>query len=202
MNHQSADYTFWGLFNFGTPFRTPITTLAYLVGLIESPTNQAADLKKAKFILRYLFDVEEQVKSASELRSVQEETFPKGFYPQTPVMLTIQWSPIAELLNKGCTPILLEREMKQMACALGIWEWQSIKELVMQESLNTSEELFWYIIRRVLAKAENRKLSIIIISMPGWSYEDNRDRPYNLTLEAAQKADRVIWQRTPRVKRI
>jgi hypothetical protein len=198
MNDKASDYTFWGLFNFGTPFNTPISTLAYLIGLVETPTNGVADLDKAKFVLRYLFDVEEQVRSATELLSVQEESFPKGFYPQTPVMLTVQWSPIAELLDSGCTPLILSREARRMACAVGIWEPQAIEGFKQHESLETPQALFRHTLNRVLAKAKDRNQLIIIIAMPGWSYDDNIDRPYNLPFEEVQKADRVIWQRTPR----
>ena len=171
MKYKATDYTFWGLFNDGEPFDTPITTLAYLIGLIETPTNGAADLKTAKYILRYLFDIEEQVRSASELISVQEEYFPKEFYPQTPVMLTNQWSPISELINRSYAPSTLKREAKRMACAVGIWEPQAIKNLELSKTSETPEALFWHTLSQVLEKAKDRSQLIIIIAMPGWRYE-------------------------------
>jgi len=200
MHYKATDYTFWGLFNNGEQVDTAISTLAYIIGLVDSPENAIADLKKAKYVLRYQFDIEEQIHSAEELLSIQEKNFPKGFYPQTPVMLTIRWSPIAALLERGLNPTMLRRESDGMACASGIWEVQLIKDIVLSTRLETPEELFWHVLDRVIAKAKVRGHLLSIVAQPGWSYRSNVERPQNLTLEEAQKADRVIWQRTPRLR--
>ena len=44
-----------------------LTTVAYLVALVDTRQNDCINPRTAKFILRWLFDVEEQVKSAKNL---------------------------------------------------------------------------------------------------------------------------------------
>ncbi len=187
--------------NNGIETNTPITTLAYLVALVDSSQNAVANLDKAKFVLRWLFDVEEQVENAPELLSRQHnQYFPKAFYPQSPVMLTLKWSPISAMLERGWEPIVLDREDKGRACAFGIWKVETVESYKPFEACQTPEELFWHVFGKVAEKAKSRGLLICIIAKPGWSYEDNFGMPCNLTLAEAQEADRVIWQRTPKQK--
>lgn len=194
--------------NNGVEIDTPITTLAYLVSLVESPEHEIANLKTAKFVLELLFSIEEQVANASELLSLQEKNLPKAFFPQTPVMLARRWSPISALLEQGFSPLALAREVRvpgsrrlgRMACASGIWRINSLRSAKGVDECVSPEELFWHVLKASVEKANKKNLLLSIIAQPGWSYEDNIDRPQNLTLLEAEKADRVIWQRTPRVK--
>lgn len=195
MNEKIADYTFAGLLGSNAP--PPLTSLAYLVALVESSDNGILDLTTAKFVLRYLFDVEEQVKHPLELIAVMERGFPKSFLPQTPVMVTEKWSPVSAVLESGWRPEKLFREEKPMACTSGVWQPRDAAGAKPRNECNTAELLFWHIIDKVVTKAKLRSLLINIVAMPGWSYKSNIGRPQNLTLEEAQQADRVIWQRTP-----
>jgi hypothetical protein len=199
MNEKIADYTFLGLLNKGIKIETPITSLAYLIALVDSSENEILNMKTAKFVLRYLFDVEEQVKDPLELLSVMERNFPKSYFPQTPVMVTHKWSPISALLEKGWALETLVREDKQLACASGIWQPGDLSGTKPLHQCDTTELLFWHILEKVVMKAKVRSLLISIIAMPGWSYKSNFGRPHNLTLAEAEQADRVIWQRTPNV---
>ncbi len=52
MNRDAAAYTFWGLYCNGLHTETPLTTLAYLVGLVDSVGNAVATLETAKYARR------------------------------------------------------------------------------------------------------------------------------------------------------
>jgi hypothetical protein len=199
MNYSAEDYTFAGLLNASNP-DNPITSLAYLIGLVDSTQNQIMDLQMAKFVIRVLFSVEEQIDDPAELLKLQTERFPKNYYPQTPVMLTSKWSPIADLLQKNAKPLALCREMRGMNCASGIWG-ASIGELVQSSAQSeTQEQLFWHVLKKVSGKAHESGSLISIVAKPGWDYEEARDTyPLNnLTSIQVAEAGRVIWQRTPR----
>lgn len=199
MKHEVENYTFWGLFNNGVEVDTPITTLAYLVALVEDPQSEILSLDKAKFVLRYLFDAEEQVKSADDLLALQcSKDFPVGYSPQTPVMLTLRWSPISAMLGRGLSPVALARESKGMSCASGIWDSRAFSGLGPAEAHDTSELLFWSVLAQVKEKADKTGRWVSIVAKPGWSYRSNLERPANLTMAQAMEAGRVVWQRTPR----
>src|SRR5438067_637484 len=135
-----ADYSFLGLSNRGQPLG-PVTSLAYLVGLVESVGNPILQIDTAKFTLAYLYDAEEQTEDASDLLDIQARTLPNGYYPQTPVMLTKAWSPIGEILEQGIAPLALSRSSSHRAVATGVWAptvlgtWVSIGDCVTQAAL-------------------------------------------------------------------
>jgi hypothetical protein len=195
--YNTADFTFWGLFSHGAQVDTLIKTLGYVVALVDSPENEALNLEKARFILSYLFAVEEQVTSPADLLSVQERSFPAAYLPQTPVMLTLRWSPISAMLERGWQPIKLSRETTGMACASGVWAVRGVEDARSFGDCRTPEELFWHILQKVVEKARMRNLLISIIARPGWSYETDVGMLRNLSSAAAGEADRVIWQRAP-----
>ncbi len=187
------DYTFFGLLNNDVQ---NTKSLAYLIALVDS---KVVDFKKAKFALVYLFDIEEQIESASELLSRQKgSNFPAGYYPQTPVMVALEWSPISAMLEQNWQPVFLVRETRQRASALGIWEAKAVDSCKSFDECETPKELFWHVLAKVAQKALERNLLISVIAKPGWSYENNIEKLNNLTLAEAEKADRVIWQRTPK----
>lgn len=206
VNYKIEDYTFWGLLNHGEPMETPVTTLAYVVGLVDKPQNVIANPENAKKVLAYLFDVEEQIGTAQELLSRQESFFlrieTKEYYPQTPVMLTLRWSPISAILEHGWKPLTLARHgagtSGRRACASGIWEGRPVENTKPYDESGTPEQLFWHVLQKVVEQAEKRGLLISVIAKPGWSYESEVVRRLdNLTIDEAREADRVIWQRTP-----
>jgi len=198
VGHNAADYTFWGLMNNGVEVDTPVDTLVYLVGLVDTADNEVSKLEKANFMLSFLYDVEEQVESVSHLLERQQEIFPKGYYPQTPVMMTLKWSPIAALLERGLEPVVLSRETDWMDCASGIWEIKAVESAKPREACETAEELFWHVLKKVADKAKGKGLLLSIVAQPGWDYHDEVSVLRNLTQAEAEEADRVIWQRTPR----
>ena len=197
MQYSISDYTFWGLLNNGIRINHPITTLAYIVALVDNSNNDIIRLDKTKFVLRYLFDMEEQVADAAELISLQK-MLPEGYHPQTPVMLTLGWSPISAILETDNNPIVLSRHLKPKAFASGVWGFDQFQNLKPCEKCGTPQEIFWYILNKAIRKAKERKLQVSIIAAPGWSYENGVHSLNNMTLHEAQKADRIIWQRTPR----
>jgi hypothetical protein len=198
MSYDASEYTFSELLMSGMPLDSPLTSLAYLVALAESPQNEILNLSRAGYVLTRLFGLEHHVRNATELISIwSEERLPKGLYPQTPVMVTHEWSPIAEMLERGWDPIVLQRQRKLSSCAAGIWEPKIIGQPDRGEWCDTQEGLFWHVMSKVAEKGKSRGQFICVVAKPGWSYEHCVGTPTNISLEEAQKADRVIWQRTP-----
>jgi hypothetical protein len=70
-----------------------------------------------------------------------------------------------------------------------------------REECVTPEELFWHVLKKVADKAKDKGLMLSVVAKPGWSYHAPVAVLRNLTQAEVEKADRVIWQRTPRVKR-
>jgi hypothetical protein len=171
IKYNAADYTFWGLLNNGVQTSHPVTSLAYLVGLVDSP-------------------------DAQDLASRPGELSPKAYHPLTPVMLTKSWSPISAVLEKGWKPIVLSRLAKARACASGIWNIKEIGHAAPYKECLTPEQLFWSVLSKVAEQANSRGLLVSIIACPGWSYEHGHALS-DLTFDEAKKADRVIWQRIP-----
>jgi hypothetical protein len=201
MSYRLEDYTFWGLMSNGVQIETPVSSLAYAVALVDSPENAIINLKTASFVLNYVYNAEEQCGSASDLLlTLKGPEFPKAYELQTPVMLTCRWSPISAMLERRWEPIFLCREARRtMACASGIWEPKPVENAELLENCRTSEELFWHVLAKIVEKTVWRGGLLSIIVKPGWSYDHAKTlgRLQNLTLEEAQTADRVIWQRTP-----
>jgi hypothetical protein len=169
----------------------------YLLALVESPKSEILRLDKAHFVLAYLYEVEEQVATAAELRAIPMRHFPKPYYPQTPVMVTREWSPISAMLEGGLNPLNLVREPRRRAIASGIWEPTTIENVRPYAECETAEQLYWSVLDKVSRRAKVRGLLVSLISAIGWDYESSIGMPKNLTLAEAEQADRVIWQRTP-----
>src|ERR1700730_8357287 len=97
---NAAEYSFLGLLNHGTPLHLE-TSLGYLVGLADSPDHKIVEPLPAKRILCWLSEVEEQSPGGSHLLERQQSFFsryfPKGYFPQTPVMAAKEWSPISAM---------------------------------------------------------------------------------------------------------
>jgi hypothetical protein len=202
MNYKVADYTFLGLVNHSAPLEFGLESLAYLVALVDSAQNEICDLDKTESVLAWLYEVEEQAKSAADLVSQQNSIFfPKGYFPQTPVMATLKWSPISEMLERGWDPLFLKRAATPMACASGIWKPEEVRNAPSLENCKTHRELFWHIMMKVVQKVSSRGLLLSVVAQPGWTYHKNLEAPCNFSLEEAKKADRVVWQRTPRPKK-
>ncbi len=208
MGYKFEDYTFSGLLNNNSPTKDAVTsivkTLTYIIGLTTSSNSDVLNIKVASHnILNLLYDVEEQVQSAQELLEAQRlGRIPAGYFPQTPVMLAREWSPISAMLGRGMEPVALSRaDRPRMSCASGIWNVTKPVESKEMEDGCSDEDLFWHVLAKVVGKAKEDRYLISIIAVPGLSYEDYEEgagRIDNLTLEEAKKADRVIWQRTPK----
>jgi hypothetical protein len=203
MEYKIEDYTFASLLHNGPAVETPVNTLAYLISLVDGPGNSVIDLQIARRFLGWLYDVEEQVRGPTELLLRQGSAAglcPNGLYPQTPVMLTKEWSPVSAMLENGLEPLALTRMDKRRACASGIWEISRIPDSKCLDECRTAEELFWHVFRKISDKAKARNLLVSIIAKPGWSYDHDVhiNTLRNMTSKEAERADRVIWQRTPR----
>jgi hypothetical protein len=196
--HKNDDYTFAGLCGIGGERSG---SLAYLVGLVESQDHGITQLIPADRILAWLFDLEEQVKSASELLLSQDESFkryfPMRFYPQTPVMLTRKWSPIGALLEQGLEPLVLRRSEKPRGVATGIWAPTVLRTRQTTSDCETVQELFWAILSEVFDRARQRRLLVSVIAKPGWNYETKIDSLPKWPREEVMKSDRILWKRTP-----
>jgi hypothetical protein len=197
MKHKFADYSFSGLTSSSVEIARQITSLAYIIGLVKTAQNEIGDAQKAHSVISFLFETEEQAESGPDLVSLQKY-YPQGFFPQTPAMVVLKWSPIFAMLERGWEPLVLSRETRPWSCASGIWKPQAVEHSKPYEECWNPEELFWSVLSAVVGKAKARDLLVCVSACPGWSYEDYLDSPCNLDLEEAKKADRVIWQRTPR----
>jgi hypothetical protein len=203
VDYRSEDYTFGGLLNNnvageGALLSPLFNTLAYIIGITTSEKSDILNTRVAAFgILSSIYDMEEQVQSAQELLEGQRQIrMPTGYFPQTPVMLAREWSPISVMLDRGMEPVALNRDRKKkMLCASGIWTITNPMPCKTVENCCSDEDLFWFILSNVVEKAKEDQFLISIIAKPGWDYE--RGQLYNLTLDEAMKADRVIWQRKP-----
>jgi hypothetical protein len=176
-------------------------TLAYLVGLVDRENHGITQLIAAERILEWLFDLEEQVKSASELVLNQERCFlryfPIGYYPQTPVMLTRKWSPISALLERGLEPLVLRKGDKPRGVATGVWSPVAILDAKEVSNCNTVEELFWGIVSLAFDRAKERQMLVNVVAQPGWNYETKIGSLPKWADKEVAKADRILWKRTP-----
>jgi hypothetical protein len=198
--HKIAEYTFLGLDNHGKS-TGGAPGLAYLIGLVDSPTHEITQPLAAKRILAWLFDEEEQVRNADELFKRQVEFFtryfPRGYFPQTPCMLTKSWSPIGAMLQRGLAPVGLWREEKIRAVATGVWEPTGLADFKSSKDCVTVEDLFWGVLGEAFTRARQRKMWVSVIAKPGWCYESKIGSLGKWSGEEIAKADRIIWMRTP-----
>jgi hypothetical protein len=198
MSYDTHDYTFEGLVG---PGIGGSTSLAYLVSLVDSPHHRVLEPIIARGILAWLFDEEEQLESAAELVLSQEEffhkLFPMRFYPQTPVMLTQQWSPIGAMLERGLEPLVLCRNDKARAVASGIWNVTQLNSTTQIENCETVEQLFWAVVDRAFYRAKQRRMLVNIIAKPGWNYDTNISSLPKWPANEVALADRILWKRTP-----
>ncbi len=192
---DASEYSFLGLCNHGRPLGPP--TLAYLVGLADSPRHIVGDPSTAKSILRFMFDFEELAESAAWLVDAQKGFVPEGYHPQTPALLTKSWSPVSAMLEQGFNPVVLNREEKQRAVATGIWEPASLGSFKPIKNPSTVEQLFWEVLREAFRRAAERKMLVSLIAMPGWSYDTKIGSLPKWSAKEVAKADRILWKRTP-----
>jgi hypothetical protein len=124
------DYSFQGLRAVANDDH-PDLSLIYVVGLVDSPSHKISETEAAKPILRWLYDIEEQVPNAYTLLREQESFtsryFRGGYFPLTPCMVVKRWSPMGAMLDRGLRPVVLRREQKILATAAGIWEPQNLE---------------------------------------------------------------------------
>jgi hypothetical protein len=198
--HTIADYTFSALQGLKKPI-TAGPSLVYLIGLVDKANHAISDPVAAKRILSWLYEIEEQTEDAIHLDVRQSQFFSRyfqeGYYPQTPCMVTQAWSPIAALLESGFEPVVLRREHKILAAATGIWEPVSkggVKEI---NRCVTADELFWRLLSEVCTRATERHMWVSIIAQPGWHYNAAIGSLPKWSSAEVEKADRIIWQRTP-----
>jgi hypothetical protein len=178
-------------------------SLAYLVGLVDSPLHKISDPLIAIRILRYLYDIEEQASDSEALKKNEAEFFNRyfegGYLPQTPCMVVKSWSPIGSLLERGYQPLILNRDNSRPhgVIATGIWEPLNISDEHRLETTKTTEQLFWAIIKSVSMKAREQRMWINLVAKPGWSYDSAISSLPNWSTDEVSNSGRVIWQRTP-----
>src|SRR6266705_4086867 len=79
-----------------------ISTLAYVVGLVDSPEHEARNPDTARYGILYLLsEAEENMQTPEGLLDWQRQVLTKKYLPQTPVMFMRRWSPIMAMLTKG-----------------------------------------------------------------------------------------------------
>ncbi|SRR5258708_5535055 len=194
---KSIDYSFEGL-------RGPpgvVSSLAYLVGLVDSPDHGIADPLPAKRILRWLYEIEEQAPNAAALLEQQNlfaaRYFQGGYFPLTPCMLATKWSPISAMLDLGLSPVVLRKEEKILATATGIWEPRRVESTKDFDQCRTCEELFWAILNEVCFGAKHKGMWLSVIAKPGWDYESGIGALPKWSAEEIAESGRIIWRRTP-----
>ncbi len=189
---NANEYTFEGLGGGGEY----VTSLAYLVALITS-TSEAFRNEENDWVLAAHYDFEEQARSPSDLLEGERLHLPDNVFPQTPVMITRRWSPLASVLEKGLQPIFLRRAKFPNNLGVGIWLPHAFGDAKDPGSCRTDEELFWSVFDLACSKAKERNLAVAILAEPGWSYESAIGSLQNWTAKQTAKADRVFWRRTP-----
>jgi len=197
--YDPREYSFLGLYGHGRQIG-PVTSLAYLVGLVPSADNGIAEPGAAGRILSYFFDIEEQVTSAEKLLVLQKQFLSRfsadGYRPLTPAMLTLGWSPIGAMVQNGLEPITLRRAPGIKAVATGIWRNISIQGARPIDKCETDEALFWAILNEASRRALEQRHLVSVVSKPGWAYETNKGLP-SWPGSEIQKADRILWKRVP-----
>ncbi len=193
--YNLSDFTFSGLCDHGK-LQLLGKSLAYLVGLVGSVDHEITDFKVAKGALRWLYDSEEQVRNAAELLELGQY-LPKAYYPQTPVMVTLAWSPIAAMLERGFEPLILKREESRKSFAIGIWSPAEMGGTKAIQECRTPEELFWSVLAQAFRRAKERRMLLSIMAEPGWAFEMSIGSLPRWTEEEIAKADRILWARTP-----
>src|SRR3954451_9328915 len=168
--HKVEDYDFLGLCANGKPLGT-VTSLGYLVGLMDSTSNLMASPEKAGRMIGWICDIEEQVKDGADLVNSVAERLP-GYLPQTPVMLTKSWSPIGEMLEHNLQPLLLSRRSRIRSTATGVSQPMGVPFVTTVENAVTQEALFWAILSEVSKRATQRQLLVSVIACPGWMYKE------------------------------
>lgn len=193
--YRTADYTFLGLCNNGRPVGH-INSLIYTLGLVDHPENSITDLKIVNSILPQVYDAEGQFESASSLISWQEHFLPKGYFPQTPCMVTKQWSPIGSMLDREFVPVKLVRDPDFLANAAGVWVPDFFSEEKIIAECKTQEEFFWAALNEVSRRAKEKNVFVSIISKPGWDYESAVNSLPPWPPKEVLKAGRILWKRT------
>ena len=112
-------------------------------------------------------------------------------------MVTKAWCPIGSMLERGFEPLVLRREEKIRAAATGIWDPVASDNRKEPSSCHTVEELFWAILQQVSQRGTERGLWVSIVAQPGWFYPSAIGSLPKWSRGEIEKADRVIWQRTP-----
>lgn len=190
---NTDDFTFEGLGGGGQY----VTSLAYLVTLIPPTASVFCDEANDR-ILAAQYDFEEQAKNPSDLLEGEKLHLPPGVMPQTPVMITKGWSPLASVLKRGIEPKFMRRHEKAGRLAVGIWLPRILGQTKEIKKSQTDEDLFWAIFDKVCGKAIRDNLVVCILAQTGWSYEYAVGSLQNWTAKEIEKADRVLWKRTPK----
>jgi hypothetical protein len=205
MEYDPAEYTFLALCNQGKSLGV-LSSLGYLVSLVDSPSHDVLDLRIAHQVINVSFESEAALTDASEVLSSQEGTLPSGFYPQTPVLITKRWSPISALLQRTLLPINLRRDSIAKSVATGIWSPAALQTNALAElfenakpvsEVHTVESLFWAVLIEAFGRAQKRHKWVSIIAEPGWSYESSIGSLPEWTKHHLATADKILWKRTP-----
>jgi hypothetical protein len=187
--YNPEQFTFNSLRGKGTAYNSS----AYWLALVDSFENSILS-EQQEYLLAYQYDAEEQVCNPIDLN---ESYLPKGFLPQTPVMLAKNWSPLGALLEKRLEPILLENCRPPFGCWVGFWHPEKIKTAKPLSSCKTDKELFWALFNLASARASQSQKSVCLVSQVGWSYEKAIASLPKWSKKQIAETGRLIWQRTP-----
>jgi hypothetical protein len=168
-------------------------SLAYWLALVDSADNAILN-KENEYLLAYQYDDEEQV---CDPMNLHDGYLPKGFLPQTPVMLAKNWSPFGALLEKKLEPVLLENSRPPFGCWVGFWHPEKIKTAKPLSSCKTDEELFWSLFNLASDLAKQSQKLVCLVSKVGWSYERAIASLPKWSKKQITETGRLIWQRTP-----
>ena len=195
-NYNPDEYTFEALClkNVGPK----INTLAYVVGLVDSPTHKAGNPENARYDILYLLsEGEEEMRGPEDLMDWQGEVLPSNYFPQTPVLFVQRWSPIAAMLKQGFEPETLQWLGKAPhAVATGIWKPNTYVGAKSINDCKSDEKLFWSIMTETFNRAKDRGLFVNIISQVGWSYEEMIGSLPEWNTKKIAKSGRILWKRT------
>jgi hypothetical protein len=209
-DYNIRDYTYNGLKTrqHNPPRKCEEGSLAYVVSLVDSADHEILHWSTAARVLTLEYETNQQLQSPEQVLDWQRESVPKGFYPQTPVIIAYCWSPLSFMLEKSLVPVALTRDDAPGAIAIGIWTpeilndasraaaiYQTAKRTVADA--RTNEELFATVMVEALSRGLKRGKLVSVIATPGWGYEDNIGSLAKWSDEEIAKADKILWKRTP-----
>jgi len=97
----------------------------------------------------------------------------------------------------AAVPLVLNRSGRVSLTGTGIWNVPSLDALKGDLSGQNFEQLFWTTLNEAFGRANQQSMCVSVVASPGWDYESGIGSLPQWTQEDIDKADRILWRRTP-----